>query len=284
MYQCERCHYKTKWKGNLKNHLKRKIICLPKYSSITCDLLLSKLNHTSDNIHSNNSIQLKSNINRNVLPINANNYKCRFCNETFKHKSGRSRHENHRCAVRNKHMTELTSKLLPQIKDILEENNIGTIDLSSNDLQLNQDNSINNSAIQNNIDNSIDNSKHVNINNYGDEDISHITDEDFKEMLKDPFSALSKLINAIHFNDLKPENQNLRIPNIKNPFAETFKDGEWVVGNQYKLLCKVYNVKREILHQAFLRVEDQLDEKTKELYYEYRKASERPFYCRKSNN
>ena len=97
-------------------------------------------------------------------------------------------------------------------------------------------------------------------------------------MLKDPFSALSKLINAIHFNDLKPENQNLRIPNIKNPFVETFKDCEWVVGNQYKLLCKIYNITKEILHQAFLRVEDQLDEKTKELYYEFRRVSEQDLF------
>ena len=29
-------------------------------------------------------------------------------------------------------------------------------------------------------------------------------------------------------------------------------------------------VKKEILHQAFLRIQNQLDEKTKQLYYEYR--------------
>ena len=67
-------------------------------------------------------------------------------------------------------------------------------------------NNINNTMNNNQINN-IDNSKKIDIHNYGEEDLSHITDHDYKEMLKDPFSALSKLINAIHFNDLKPENK-----------------------------------------------------------------------------
>lgn len=264
MFVCPRCHYRTKWKGNFKTHLNRKISCTPIYSSESIESILLKYgfisNTTSDKIEK---------------------YKCQYCDKSFKYKSGKCRHEKNRCKMKrlqlienNKRIEHLTTKLLPQIKNILEETNIGTIDLSNHTLSTN---SINVTNIQNQTNNqlitNIDNSNNLQIHNYGQEDLSHITDQQYKEMLQDPFNAMSKLMNAIHFNDQKPENQNLRIPNIKQPFVEVFEDGDWIVSNQYKLLCKAYTVKKEILHQAFLRIQEQLDEQTKKLYYEYRQAA-----------
>ena len=261
-FTCLRCGYVTNLKANLKKHLKRKTICKPILQDISI-----------------NQILLHNNI------ISCKKYICRYCNKELGSKQSKSRHENHFCKhkslVTNQMLMEnLANQLGPQVKNILEETKIGTIDIESiyNNYNNNGQMAGNDINTLNNQVNNIDNSKKIDIHNYGEEDLSHITDTDYKEMLKDPFSALSKLINAIHFNDLKPENQNLRIPNIKNPFVETFKDGEWVVGNQYKLLCKIYNIKKEILHQAFLRVEDQLDEKTKELYYEFRRVSEQDLF------
>jgi hypothetical protein len=276
-YDCLRCGYSTNLKANFKKHLKRKVLCKPSIKDVPIKYMIEfyKLyeyfnkNNTDTNIIANNSTK---------------KYKCKYCNRSFSTAPSRSRHQLHYCKERdnildNLRMKNLIDMLGAEVKGYMEENQIGTIDIDSiyNNHGQMAGNNINNTMNNNQINN-IDNSKKIDIHNYGEEDLSHITDHDYKEMLKDPFSALSKLINAIHFNDLKPENQNLRIPNIKNPFVETFKDGEWVVGNQYKLLCKIYNIKKEILHQAFLRVEDQLDEKTKELYYEFRRVSEQDLF------
>jgi hypothetical protein len=267
MLTCDRCHYETEWRGNFKTHLTRKYPCPSKYSNIPRKDILLRYEFITSNTEEHDINTLEH------CALN-NMFKCKYCPQTFKHMSSRGRHEKYRCSVKNQIiekkqcMDNLTNKLLPQIKNILEENNIGTIDLSNHELNLNVNN-VNQQQINN-----IDNSKKVNINNYGEEDLSHITDQQFKEMLEDPFSAMSRLINAIHFNDSKPENQNLCIPNIKYPFIEIFKDGEWVISNQYKLLCKIYTIKKEILHNAFLRIEHQLDEKTKKLYYEFRRVSE----------
>jgi len=37
------------------------------------------------------------------------------------------------------------------------------------------------------------------------------------------FNSVPKLIEAIHFNPDKPENQNVYIPNIKNKYALQYK-------------------------------------------------------------
>jgi hypothetical protein len=271
---CERCHYYTEKLCNLKKHLNRKTVCDATYSSISRELLLLHINDNTRNYLTNYICDTPEHV-----------FNCKYCKNTYKSQSSKYRHQRdckHKHAYeenleRQRHTEILIAKLHEQVKELMEENNLGTvdtIDLSANNNGNIAGNDVNLQNIQNNQINNINNSKKVNINNYGDEDISHITDQDFKEMIEDPYNAMSRLMNAIHFNDLKPENQNLRIPNIKNPFIEIFKDGIWVFGNQYKLLCKAYTTKKEILHNAFLRIEHQLDEKTKRIYYEYKEAAD----------
>lgn len=279
-YECLRCGYSTNLKANFKKHLKRKVMCPPKIKNVTIKHVIKHYG-LNKYINKNNMGSSKNKIAiENVL-----NHKCKFCKKIFKSAPSKSRHQLYYCKKKDtlmdkERMQNLVTKLSLQVKELMEETNLGTIDMASmyNNKQIanriNNNQQINMQHNNNQMINNIDNSKNVNIHNYGDEDISHITDQQYKDMLENPYSALSKLMNAIHFNDEKPENQNMRIPNIKQPFAEVFKDGEWVVSNQYKLLCKAYSVKKEILHQAFLRIQNQLDEKTKQLYYEYRKAAE----------
>jgi hypothetical protein len=245
----------------LKYHLSRHKSCEPIHSEISRDELLRELTHAINTT--------------GHIPPDDNRYMCEYCNKTYKTNQTKLRHQKYKCnqkqlmdddKLTEVRMQTLINSLRKEIKVLLSETNnhgmIGTIDASTNQTTNNTNQLINN----------VNNSKNLQINNYGKEDLSHITDDTYKDILKHPYSAMSKLMNEIHFNDDKPENQNLRIPNIKNPFAETFVDGEWVVSNQYKLLCKAYSLKKEILHQAFLRIKDQLDLKTQRLYYEFKEA------------
>ena len=142
-------------------------------------------------------------------------------------------------------------------------NNIGTtINNISNS------NNVTNNQITNNTQLQINNQ----INNYGSEDTSYITKEQFKEILQNPFTGLSKLINIVHFNDEHPENNNLRIPNKKQPYIEYYDNG-WIIGNRYKFVCKLFFIKKEALHKAYLEVEDILDEKTKQAYKFFREET-----------
>jgi hypothetical protein len=88
------------------------------------------------------------------------------------------------------------------------------------------------STINNNTDNSQNshnnnNNNKIIINNYGSEDLSHITDDYKTELLKGPFGMIQKLIKKIYFNDEKPENRNIILPNKNDTMVKIMKDGEW---------------------------------------------------------
>ena len=79
-----------------------------------------------------------------------------------------------------------------------------------------------NNNITNNTQNN--NNQKIQINNFGEENISYLTSDTYKELLTDPRNSISKLIDEIHFNKKYQENSNIRIPNKKQQFAEIFKD------------------------------------------------------------
>ena len=192
LYKCPRCHYSTNKHCNIKSHLIRKISCPPKYSNNTCDMLL----HNKELLYSEPDIrQLVSHSAIIDVPDEELLYYCRYCDKPFKHCSSKSKHERLRCkhkkkqlvkqlSEREERMEHLITSLREQVKQLATDKNCGYV-ITDNSTNINNNQLINN----------VDNSKHLQINNYGKEDISYITDEKYKEILKNPYSAMSKLMN-----------------------------------------------------------------------------------------
>ena len=59
----------------------------------------------------------------------------------------------------------------------------------------------------------INNTQNIQLNNYGKEDMSHISDTLKTQLLKIPYGMIPKLIEAVHFSDEKPENKNIALTN-----------------------------------------------------------------------
>jgi len=109
MFTCERCGYCSLYKGNIKNHLNRKIICKPLLKDISIEELKAKINKNRKLIKnvSIGSMDVSPNVSigspnvsigsPNVSIVSPNvsieNYKCRFCSKIFKHRQSRHRHE-----------------------------------------------------------------------------------------------------------------------------------------------------------------------------------------------
>jgi len=285
-YNCNRCGYITTHKGHFKTHLNKTRTCPPIKSSIQRSVILNELYMTS---HAQTVSTLCPQLTKlsNLNDSNDGNvHKCDMCEKTFKSSSSRYRHQRKFCN-KNKEQSETVEKnkdekieeLTTQVHGLLQmlmETSTNKSDIIANDHNTNNNQTNITNNTNNNTNNNItqNNQLQINnqINNYGKEDTSYITKEMYKEILKNPFSSLSKLINEIHFNDEHPENKNMQIPNKKQPFVEFYDDG-WVIGNQYKFVCKLFFVKKELLHKAYLEVEDMLDEKTKEAYRHFREET-----------
>ena len=73
--------------------------------------------------------------------------------------------------------------------------------------------------------------KNIQLNNYGSEDLSHITNQLKTEMIKMPYGMISKMIEHVHFNDEVPENKNIMITNSRDNKLKIYKNNkcrEWV--------------------------------------------------------
>ena len=75
--------------------------------------------------------------------------------------------------------------------------------------------------IYNHIDNllqrvgntTINQTNNIQINSYGNEDLSHITDSLKTQLINIPFGMIPKLIEYVHFSSDKPENKNIVLAN-----------------------------------------------------------------------
>ena len=86
---------------------------------------------------------------------------------------------------------------------------------------------INNGTISNsssNINNGIiGNGNTINIVQFGKEDLSHISNNDYKQYIKDMYTGLINLIKHVHCSKDKPQNYNVYLTNFKGKYIKIFK-------------------------------------------------------------
>ena len=104
----------------------------------------------------------------------------------------------------------------------------------------------NNYTINNNT-----NTNNIQLNNYGSEDLSHISDSLKTYLIKHPFGAIQQLIEKIHFNHDKPENTNIMITNKRDNKISVFENGKWVYRNKKKTILKLIDNKYYLLDDHY---------------------------------
>mgnify|MGYP001224976082 CR=1 FL=1 len=197
LYECKTCNFETKLKTDFSRHLKTK----------KHDVNIMKHHQELEEYKTKTQKDPKRPKKDPKRP--GKNFKCDFCESEFSTFAHKRRHENHRCKMRYskehaliKHLKEEKKLLYKQIDKLIEKAGNNT--------------TINNSAI-----NSQTNS--INLNSYGNEDISHITDAFKTELLKIPYGAIPEMFKEIHFNNSKPENMNIMYPNINKNICSLVK-------------------------------------------------------------
>jgi hypothetical protein len=126
--------------------------------------------------------------------------------------------------IQNKHI-ELQSKQMELQKEenmLLKEQNKKILKLEK---QLCKTKIINNQS-NTNCNNTIHNN--INFLAFGNEDYSFISEDKLKSLLNKGFDSVPKLIEYLHFNKNKPENSNIYISNIKDPYIMVFNGNKCI--------------------------------------------------------
>ena len=180
--------------------------------------------------------------NLGVNEIKKKPFFCENCGIEFSYRTHLYRHLKKSCKKRDE-ISELKSiiqknekekeKLYDYIEKLIEK---------TGDTNINIENQTNNQLI---------------LNNFGHEDISHISDKFMQKLLSIPYVGVQKLIEKVHFSKKKPENKNIALTNKKEKMIKIFKNNKW----KYKSRDEIMD---EIINTNYTRIDDYYVEKGKD--------------------
>lgn len=188
---------------------------------------------------------------------------CKYYNNTFKTKQNKQKHEL-RCHDNKLHILDEKMKL---ITDAIQE--IKNITGKEPHIYPNQPaQNINQIVTNGNIvtNNTINNNTQIIINNFGNEDTSHITKKQLIRAFKMCKEFPLEMIKFTHFNKEKPENHNIYKPNFKDKYVKYFNDNVWKIGDAKKIITELYMSKMDIAEEKFEDLKPYLSEITKDRF------------------
>lgn len=263
MFTCKKCNYSTNDKSNFNKHQ-------------TTKKHLKRHNKLEENKPSQvGSFFLTQNCKKTTSfdpKLATQIYVCHHCDKSFKSKSHLKRHQTHNCKQNKasdsyKNMCDKLKaekkekeELYKQIEELLEENG-KMIEHSQQAPMLHTTNNTVNNITNNTINNNITNN--IVLNSYGQEDLTHITDSILTQLIKGPGMMISNLAKLIHFNDEKPENMNVYIPNKRDKYVQIYRDDKWNLETKKEAIPDMVDKSYYILDTHYDAIKHTLDNFTK---------------------
>jgi len=190
-YKCECCLFSTKKKYNYDKHVlstKHKLLESKSVVSQKLAEISPKVAEFSQKLAENS-------------PEISNLFKCKYCEQGYKHKSSLSKHIKYSCTKnKTEDLTELVRLLNLQLehKDKQLETQSKQIERLIGKLEINN-------TYNTNSNNTINNIVNVNLLNYDQ------TDKDYTKCINKVTNCVKAMIEKIHFDPEKPENMNIYI-------------------------------------------------------------------------
>lgn len=206
LYVCSRCGYDTNVKCNIITHLKKAAPCNPKLTDLPREEALKLF--------------------AKVEPLSETT-NCPFCDKKIV-KTNISRHK----------------KVCKKRKDEVVQNEIEILRNQVSELTKRLDDISNTNKQPNVVNNITNNTYNLQINTFGNEDISHLTHELLSHCLLNPSKGLPKLIDNIHYNPEKPHNHNIRYKSTKNNSFEKYVEQHWME-------CDASNTLDELIRKGY---------------------------------
>ena len=150
------------------------------------------------------------------------------------------------------------------INPTLKATNNGTVDNSMDNC-----NNINNTV--NNTQNNTQNNQNQNVQlvAYGKEDISWIPNSVFIPMLGKGYLSVPELVEYIHFNKSRPENNNIFISNMRSSKINMYNGTKWVIDEIKNVVPDLIDDKKNILKDKYDELHEQLTEPAKKKFMRF---------------
>jgi uncharacterized C2H2 Zn-finger protein len=269
IYNCNNCDKIFAHKNDYIRHINRKFPCTKNIQE-TCQNVPENNRNVPETCQNTSIIENKK-VNDDTNKIIA----CPHCQKVFSSSSCRSRHINGgRCLVKNKEVNEIeqlkddlkqTKDELHEIKELLKTGTKQTLSKIIN--SHNNNNNTNSNNTLNNV---------VNINVFGKEDVSHITNETYKQIFRRCKNSVPAFIKIKHFSSKKPENSNIYISDLKGQYAVLYNGEQWNIEDKNEMLQNLYDTNCGQLMDKYADMKDELDEITVRKYDRFVETMDEP--------
>jgi hypothetical protein len=277
-FTCECCQYSTGFKSNFSKHIlttKHKNLFDKTISIKVVNSKSMTLKKSSESILPLAEIsQPLAEISQPLAEISQKVLECKYCEQQFKHSSSLSKHIKYRC-MKNKDedLKELVRlmnlqleaerekgrKAQKQVEEEREEKKKAQKQVQSEREEMKkiqkqletQSKQIEKLMGKLEIHGSFNNNT---INNYTllayrDTDITHLTQDDYRNCYKKVNHCVKHLIEKVHFNPSKPENMNIYISNMKDKYLMVYDGTNWNLANKVSELERLYEEKEMMLEE-----------------------------------
>ena len=244
LYNCKCCNFSTKIKSHYIRHKNTK----KHQANINSNKQESDFMVMSTNEH-------KMSTNEHKRAQMSTKFICDFCESQFTTMANKRRHELHYC--KNRYDNNGYKKLFYESQKQQEK------DKREFKKQI--------EILLNKVgDTTINNTQNIQLNSYGKEDMNHITDTMKTQFLKMPYGMIPKMIEAVHFNNEKPENKNIVFTNKKDNRIKVYSGDKWIFKDKDDIIHDLIDGKYFILDNHYNSVFDNLNITSKSSYEKFR--------------
>ena len=238
-YSCDKCNFFTESKYNYKRHLNTK---KHKNNEKNSKETLPKnvLKYTmSTNEHKMSTNEHKMSTNEHTF------FECQYCNMNFSSKAIMRRHQNYYC----KEIEDSNPKIaIKRLKQKMEKDKIKMREKFEKEKD----------KLYNQIDKLIDKAgdtnttiNNIQLNNFGEEDTSYISDKILERLIVYPGSMIPNLVQLTYFHKDHPENKTIKITNKKDKYIKIYKDDEWKLDKRDNVIDNIMNNKLDTLETYY---------------------------------
>jgi hypothetical protein len=266
-YNCNLCNFNTNLRANYARHLTTK-----KHLKTLISTGEKNKNKQQTLIHSSKTLNSECNFPQFSLKnpqkpsinphFNSNIIEkiyCEYCGKQYTRKDNLKRHLDNGCKTKKEKIAEEEKKseeiqiLKDQINKLIEKGG------ANNSYNTNNTNNTNN--IQNNIK----------LNIFGKEDLSMLTDDIKRELIKGPFKMMPKLMEMIYFNKKYPENHTVKMINKNKQIMKIHEKDGWKLADKAEMVDYILEDKNYAVDSYYDGNEDDFSQFIKKTYNRFRK-------------
>jgi hypothetical protein len=213
----------------------------------------------------------------------ATEFECEWCSKSFSNNSNLARHIN-TCKVKcnqdqleskiqeeaqltNDRVEELEAKYKILEDKVNTSGNVAPITTETNSANASISGSSNTNAPTHHSHNPIttttnshNTTNNITINNYGKEDLSHITLKRITFVFSKSFGSVVECVKLKHFSPHAPQNKNICIKDLNSRYAYVFCDGNWDAIGRKKLIDEIYTDICEYIEEKLDELIDELSQ------------------------